>query len=143
TQLPTSARAMLNSQNRAVLGKRSRRSATRPARSTAPIASRIVTSAVGLKPRTAMPVNMNALPHIATRANSSSQWPSGRVIGGGSVGSRRAADLEQNHADRDQAGREHAPGAERLAQEAGADQGGDDHAGLAQRRDRGHGRQAH
>jgi hypothetical protein len=25
-------------------------------------------------------VNMNALPHIATKANSSSQWPSGRVI---------------------------------------------------------------
>ena len=42
--------------------------------------SLIVTSAVGLKPRTAMPVNMNALPHIATRANSSSQWPSGRII---------------------------------------------------------------
>jgi hypothetical protein len=42
--------------------------------------SLIATSPVGLKPRTAIPVNMNALPHIATRANSSSQWPSGRVI---------------------------------------------------------------
>jgi hypothetical protein len=31
---------------------------------------------------------MNALPHIATRANSSSQWPSGRVIGG-SIGFAR------------------------------------------------------
>jgi hypothetical protein len=54
--------------------------------------------------------------------------------------SRRAADLEQENADRDHAGREQAPGAEWLAQETRADQRGDDHAGLTQRRDRGHGR---
>ena len=90
--------------------------------------SLIVTSAVGLNPRTAIPVNMNALPHIATRANSSSQWPSGRVIESSPVGvsSRGAADLEQDDADRDQAGREHAAGAERLAQQPGADQRGGD-----------------
>ena len=119
TQLPASEMATLNSQKRRVHGKRWRRSATRPVGSTAAMISLIVTSAVGLKPRTAMPVNMKALPHIATRANSSSQWPSGRVIESNSLGvsSRGAARLEHDHADGDNAGREHAPGAERLAQQ--------------------------
>ena len=57
----------------------------------AAIRRRIATRVGGEKPRTAIPVIMNALPHIATSANSSSQWLSGRVIADGIFGWCRAA----------------------------------------------------
>ena len=80
TQLPASEIARLNSQKRGLAGNRWPRARTRPASSSAASVSRIATRVAGAKPRTAIPVIMNALPHIATSANRSSQWPSGRVI---------------------------------------------------------------
>ena len=93
TQLPASEMATLNSQ--IAESTESVDAAARPGavRSTAAMISLIVTSAVGLKPRTAMPVNMKALPHIATRGEQ--QQPVAERTGhrSSSVGSAHAARL--------------------------------------------------